>query len=237
MQTRSHEKEWMDGGETFDDELAGASYRFIERVNKCFGGIATVQRFLAREAAEGTLNHAPVRILDVGAGACDIPVPLALWSEKQGLNLQFDCIESAAAACERARRNIKAAGVTSVRVVEQDVFTYKPVVPYDYGVASLFLHHLEERAIVELVEVVRRHTRRGLFVNDLQRSRLGYWCARFLTLFTRQPGVRHDALLSIRKGFLAEELRGILQQPDGVRVAVKPAPWFRLTAYAQWGQE
>jgi len=56
-----------------DPALAAASYRFMETVNCYFGGIRTVRRFLAAETA-GRHAGAPLRILDIGSGSCDIPL-------------------------------------------------------------------------------------------------------------------------------------------------------------------
>jgi hypothetical protein len=42
--------------------------------------------------------------------------------------------------------------------------------------------------------------------------------------------VRHDALLSIRRGFKIKELRSLLWQLENVTVSVEPARWFRIAA-------
>ena len=43
-------------------------------------------------------------------------------------------------------------------------------------------------------------------------------------------GLRHDALLSIRRGFKISELSTLLRQLDSVTVSVEPARWFRIAA-------
>ena len=59
-----------------DSALAAASYRFMEAVNCRSGGIRTVRRFLAAETA-GCHAGAPLRILDIGSGSCDIPLAVS----------------------------------------------------------------------------------------------------------------------------------------------------------------
>jgi len=68
-----------------------------------------------------------------------------------------------------------------------------------------------------------------VLINDLRRSRLASVAARLLLTGT-PAGVRHDALLSIRRGFKISELSTLLRQLDSVTVSVEPARWFRITA-------
>ena len=50
-------------------------------------------------------------------------------------------------------------------------------------------------------------------------------------------GIRHDALLSIRRGFKISELRSLLRQLDSVTVSVEPARWFRIAAIIRFKPE
>ena len=71
----------------------------------------------------------------------------------------------------------------------------------------------------------------SVLINDLRRSRLAFLAARLLLAGTGTPaGVRHDALLSIRRGFNINELNTLLRQLDCVTVSVAPARWFRIAA-------
>src|SRR5512141_2584815 len=85
-----------------DPALAAASYRFMETVNGRFGGIRIVRRFLV---AETTGHHAgaPLRILDIGSGSCDIPLAVSRWARASGIPLHFTCLEMAGHAVDIAR--------------------------------------------------------------------------------------------------------------------------------------
>jgi hypothetical protein len=48
---------------------------------------------------------------------------------------------------------------------------------------------------------------------------------------------RHDALLSIRRGFKISELSTLLRQLDRVTVSVEPARWFRIAAIIRFKPE
>ena len=74
-----------------DLALAAASYRFMETVNGHFGGTRIVRRFLAAETA-GRQASAPLRILDIGSGSCDIPLAVSRWARARGLFLNFTCL-------------------------------------------------------------------------------------------------------------------------------------------------
>jgi len=74
--------------------------------------------------------------------------------------------------------------------------------------ASLFLHHLSDAGAVQALREMARVARVGLVVNDLRRGRRAYAWAWLLTRF-RHPGVRHDALLSVLRGFTRAEVLGL----------------------------
>jgi SAM-dependent methyltransferase len=217
-----------------DAALAAASYRFMETVNFRFGGIQIVQRFLAVEASK---RHAgkPLRILDIGSGSCDIPLAVSRWARKFGIPLHFTCLEIAEHAADIARGQIAIAGDTAVQLLQQDAFTYQPSEPYDCAVSSLCFHHFSNAQILTLLQRLRGFVLSSVLINDLRRSRLASLAAAVLLNCAGSPaGVRHDTLLSIRRGFKIDELNTLLQKLDSVTVSVEPARWFRIAAIIQF---
>ena len=211
-----------------DPTLAAASYRFMETVNCYFGGIRTVRRFLATETA-GRHAGAPLRILDIGSGSCDIPLAVSRWARAHGIPLHFTCLEMAGHAVDIARRQLARACDPAVQLLQEDVLTHQPAEPYDLAVASMCFHHFSNAQILTLLQRLRGFVLNSVLINDLRRSRLASLAARLL-LAGWPAGVRHDALLSIRRGFKISELRSLLRLLDGVTVSVEPARWFRLAA-------
>ena len=210
--------------------LAAASYRFMETVNCYFGGIRTVRRFLATETA-GRHAGAPLRILDIGSGSCDIPLAVSRWARAHGIPLHFTCLEMAGHAVDIARRQLARAGDPAVQLLQEDVLTHQPAEPYDLAVASMCFHHFSNAQILTLLQRLRGFVLNSVLINDLRRSRLASLAARLLLADTGTPaGVRHDALLSIRRGFKISELSTLLRQLDSVTVSVEPARWFRIAA-------
>ena len=211
-----------------DPALAAESYRFMETVNCRFGGIRIVRRFLAAETA-GRHAGVPLRILDIGSGSCDIPLAVSRWARAHGIPLHFTCLEMAGHAVDIARRQLARAGNPDVQLLQENVFTHQPAEPYDYAVASMCFHHFSNAQILTLLQKLRGFVLNSVLINDLRRSRLASLLAR-LPLVGMPAGVRHDALLSIQRGFKVNELSTLLRQLEGVTVSVKPACWFRIAA-------
>ena len=213
-----------------DLALAAASYRFMESVNCHFGGTRIVRRFLAAETA-GRHAGDPLRILDIGSGSCDIPLAVSRWARAHGIPLHFICLETGSHAVDIARGQLARAGDPAVQLLPEDAFTHQPAEPYDCAVASMCFHHFSNAQILTLLQKLRGFVIHSVLINDLRRSRWASLAARLLLAGTGAPaGVRHDALLSIRRGFTLRELSTLLPQLDRVTVSVEPARWFRIVA-------
>jgi hypothetical protein len=220
-----------------DPALAASSYRFMETVNCYFGGIRTVRRFLATEPA-GRHAGAPLRILDIGSGSCDIPLAVSRWARAHGIPLHFTCLEMAGHAADIAHRQLVRAGDPAVQLLQEDALTHQPAEPYDCAIASMCFHHFSNAQILTLLQKLRGFVINSVLINDLRRSPLASLAARLLLTGTgASAGVRHDALLSIRRGFKISELRTLLRQLDRVTVSVEPARWFRIAATIRFKPE
>jgi ubiquinone/menaquinone biosynthesis C-methylase UbiE len=78
---------------------------------------------------------------------------------------------------------------------------------FDIVHLSLFLHHCTDVEIFELLRSAMRIARCGVVVNDLHRHWIAGVSIRLLTrLFSRSSVVRHDAVVSVRRGFKRSEL-------------------------------
>ena len=215
-----------------DPAHAAASFRFIGTVNRHFGGIRVVRQFLAAEsAARRGGTGTPLRILDIGSGSCDIPLAVSRWARAAGIPLHFTCLELAGHTLDIARGQLTRAGDPAVQILQEDAFTHHPAEPYDCAVASMCFHHFSDAQILALARRLRGFVRHGVLINDLRRSQLAPLATRLLLAATGAPaGVRHDALLSIRRGFKVGELSILLRQLDRVTLSVEPTRWFRIAA-------
>jgi SAM-dependent methyltransferase len=234
LEHRSYEKELLDQPD-FDPVLARQGYTFMAFVNRFFGGIRAVRRFVAAEAALLPPGQ-PLRVLDIGSGVCDIPIAVARWASRRGLDVRFTCLEISPHAPEIARRKIERARLGDrICLVQEDAFTHRPRQPYDCAVGSMFFHHLTEDQILALIGHLRPFVRQSLLVSDLERSWPDYLGARLLTL-PLPSGLRHDALLSIRRSFRPAELEHLLRRLPDVTVEASGAWLFRVKAVVRFKQ-
>jgi hypothetical protein len=81
------------------------------------------------------------------------------------------------------------------------------------GLSSLFCHHLSNDPLLGFFKSLKSVARFGFVINDLQRHALAYYGIQFLThVFSRSHLVKHDAPLSVWRGFHADELRNLFNQ-------------------------
>jgi SAM-dependent methyltransferase len=210
-----------------DPALAASSYRFMRMINACTGGTVVVRRFLADKAREAGAGST-LRILDVGSGSCDIPLAVSRWAEGCGIRLQFTCLEPSAKVIDIARARL-AAGTGNVQVLQEDVFKHQPVEPYDYATASLCFHHFNDEQILDVLQRIRSFVRKGVLINDLRRTPPALIGAYLLTIGAA-AGVRHDAMVSVRRGFKIPELKALLQQVPDSAISIRAAWCFRISA-------
>ena len=104
---------------------------------------------------------------------------------------------------------------------------------FDVVTASLFLHHFDEEALPAVLAGLHRLARRALVVNDLHRARVPYLFGRvaFPLLFRSRVSVE-DGLLSIRRGFRADELRAAFARAGLPAVTVRREFPYRLLVVA-----
>jgi len=233
FELRTSEAEFLDDPGC-DHELTAASYRFMTIINAWAGGTAVVRRFLAEKAREAGCGGA-LRVLDVGAGSCDIPLAVSRWARRRGLCLQFTCLEPSASAVALARTRLALADDPDVRVLQEDVFDHRPADAYDFATASMCFHHFKDEEILEILRRLRTFVRKGVLINDLRRASPA-WLGACLLTAGKPAGLRHDALVSIRRGFKISEFTTLLQRIPDCTVSVRAAWCFRISAVIAFGR-
>jgi Methyltransferase domain len=82
---------------------------------------------------------------------------------------------------------------------------------FDIAHVSLFLHHCSDKEARTLLEKLSHIARYGIVINDLHRHAIAYVSISLLTrLFSRSALVRHDAPVSVLRGFLRRELAALV---------------------------
>ena len=105
----------------------------------------------------------------------------------------------------------------------------------DVVTVSQVLHHLPRAAAVRCIRACDLLARRLVVLADLRRSRVamaGVWAACIGLGMDRVT--RHDAVLSLRRGYTRDEFAGLLREA-GVRAVARHRPGFRIVA--SWSPE
>jgi SAM-dependent methyltransferase len=224
---RQRTDELMDRPEA-DPEQLSRSLLDLRQVNRWLGGRGTAIRLVADLASR--IPSSPVRILDVGTGAADIPLAISEAARKQGWEARITATDVHPSTLAFARR--AAAGDPNIQVLPGDLLALPfGDAAFDIAICSTTLHHFErEEALVALREL-GRVARWGVVVTDLARSRLALLGAHALahTVWRRHPITRHDGPASVRAAFTPDELRRMAASTWGEAVRVRSHPGFRLS--------
>ena len=123
-------------------------------------------------------------------------------------------------------------------LVQADGFTLPfPRGAFDFVSCSLFFHHFGESEASRLLSEFERVARRAVLVSDLARH-LVPWAAISLLgrLFAESAMFRHDAPLSVLRGWTADELRGVAAAAGlGGRARILRFAPYRLVLVVETG--
>jgi ubiquinone/menaquinone biosynthesis C-methylase UbiE len=223
MRRLSGAREELDGDDLDPAALRG-NLGDLARVNRWLGGVAlsraAIGDLVERRQGDG---RSPLRLLDVGTGAADVPLELlASWRGPRSLEiLAVDrSVDVVAAAIARNPALARAAGI-EVRVADGLALPLEDG-SVDIAHASLLLHHLDPLDAGRLIRELSRVARLGVVLNDLSRSRLGLVGAWLMGhLLTRNAFTRNDAPLSVRRAYTASEARAMVEAQGLVVVSLR----------------
>jgi SAM-dependent methyltransferase len=229
LRERIHAEEIMDDFSITDERLEGA-LRDLRWTNRLLGGYAATRRIL-RPLLE---HHSRLGVLDIGTGGGDSLVDLVHFGHSQACRLDVVGVDLNAGAVEYARSHLdrtlsprmgERADVRVGDALNLDV----PNNHFDVAVASLFLHHFEDDDAADLLREMDRVSRFGIIINDLHRHPLAYLGVLALSrLLPTSSMYRHDAPLSVRRGFRRNELAAL------ARSANLPSPDIRWHWAFRW---
>ncbi len=195
----------MDAADVPQEEIDTA-FRFIRRVNRWLGGAGSCIEVFRRERSAWPSDR-PIRWLDLGTGAADIPLAVDRWAERRGIRMECVAVDHHPACLEVARAAV--GSHPRIRVEQGDALALDnrfPAWSFDYVHAGMFLHHLPDEDVVRVLRSMGRLAARGVIWNDLLRSAWSRWAIGAITL--GQPAiVRDDAVLSVEKGFTPADAR------------------------------
>lgn len=202
---RQVQPEWMDQGDLADTLHLPAleGLRRINRISRAGPALWPEVR-----AALDTCSRRPLRVLDVGSGGGDVAIWLA---RRAGTAVEISGCDISLYAVDHARRQAAAAAVADrVRFFRHDVGAGALPAGYDIVMCSLFLHHFDGGAAVRLLVRMKEAARLRVVVQDLRRTRLGYWLAWLgCRALSRSPVVRADGPVSVERAYTISEVRDL----------------------------
>lgn len=188
------------------DERLVVALRDLRLVSRWLGGERVSLDAVASVVPEGAVG----RILDVGVGGGDTASALVRWGEHggryvlvEGVDLNPATLDVAAHWLDRTLPHDLRERIT---LREADAFA----LPYadgtfDVAHAALFLHHFDAhdapRILAEMARVARL-----VVINDLHRHPVAYHAILRIARLSQSAMFRHDAPMSVLRGFSATEL-------------------------------
>ncbi|MEX1045124.1 MAG: methyltransferase domain-containing protein [Chthoniobacterales bacterium] len=213
--------EWMDVAETASPELE-RDLANLESLNRRFGAHKLVLDYLTPVLE----RRQPLRVLDLGTGAADIPRVLVRRARELGCPIIITAIDRQQPTLDIAEKF--SADFPEIRFQRADFLTFSEGSLYDIVLCNLVLHHLDETDVIRLLRRCRELTKGAVLVTDLRRSRLAQTAIFAVTqLVYREPMTRHDARLSAERAFSFPELRKLATASGWWGFRHKRTPFFR----------
>lgn len=186
-------------GSDLDRALAELAF-----VHRWLGGARATRRGLdvVRPRIEGEFT-----LLDVGSGGGDLAPTVEHWSRSAHVTCRTLLVDFNRSACLRSSR--RSSGETAV--LQADASSI-PIRPHGVDIVhcGLFLHHFSTLRAAHLLQGMLNVARLALIVNDLHRHTVPYLVTRLgARLLSRSAMVRHDAPVSVGRGFRRHDLEEI----------------------------
>lgn len=206
LQKRTYAKELLDG-----DNIPFADIRQnmheLNVINTWLGGHAITVKGFRLLAGQSKSVH----VCEIGCGGGDNLAAIVRWCNRHGISIQCTGIDIKAACIAVAEQHPLLKHNTGFITSDYSLvsFEQKP----DIIFSSLFCHHFDEEQLISQVTWMKQNSGKGFFINDLHRNRIAFLSIKLLTsVFSRSYLVKHDAPLSVARGFKVAEWDNILQQ-------------------------
>ena len=207
--TRPTELEGMDEPDASQADM-DASFKFIRRVNRLAGGFWAFQRAIRVALQARGHSTEPLEILDVGTGCADLPIAIVAWALRHNIPIRVTAIDPHAGSIAAAHECLSQFGPNANFIqLEQcgldDVAQHWRKRKWDVVHAAMMLHHFPDDMVPAALASMACASCGLVVWNDLWRTPVSAAIVHALTLFSSEF-VRHDARLSVAKGFSKSEI-------------------------------
>lgn len=209
--------------------------RALARINVISGVKAQLWRAIARELGPGASS---ITLVDIATGSGDVAVGVAQYAARAGVRVDLRLCDISDVALQAATQRATGAGVSATPMQADVVRDGLPLADasVDVAMSSLFLHHLEDDAVVRVLAEMRRVARRAVVISDLRRCRRGEAAAFVVSrVITRSRIVHVDAVRSVQGAFTIEELSALAARAGFTQAHVRAAWPFRMLLTCKTG--
>lgn len=204
---RSYESELLDAPH-IPAELLFQNLRELDFINRILGGhIITMKGIKKLVTEKNKIYH----IVDLGCGSGGTMKRIAGWARAKGYKVKLTGVDKNADVINYMNDYCKDYSEISGVVSDyRDFLTTGTKI--DIIHCSLFCHHLKDDELTELFSYLKRYTKTGFIINDLQRNWLAYYGVQLIThLLNGSALSKNDGPISILRAFKLEELNALLQ--------------------------
>lgn len=198
FQQRSYKKELLD---QCDIPFAAIQRNMqeLDFINRHLGGHDITLDGIVALVQRTAIFNKQLKIVEIGCGGGDNLRAVKDWAAHVKFPVLLTGIDSNPECIAFAREQQRNSSIQFVCSDYRSVsFPDRP----DIVFSSLFCHHFTDAELVAQLQWMQENAALGFFINDLHRHPLAYWSIRLLTrLFSRSYLVRHDAPLSVQRGF------------------------------------
>jgi 2-polyprenyl-3-methyl-5-hydroxy-6-metoxy-1,4-benzoquinol methylase len=204
----------------------------LRRINRLCGRSRYIATYISSEFEPGQ----EIRILDLGCGSGDMALDLFARLQDR-YRVKLAGWDMSPVAIKTANDNLRARHLRleceSDVVFEQRnaldslASSQSATIPGEYDVVycTLFMHHFTREQSIELLKAMKQLSKAIVIVDDLRRTRLGWWLAKVgCHLLSRSPVVHFDGPQSVRAAYRTDELLKIAEQA-GLRNAKVTHHW------------
>ncbi len=187
-----------------EGDLLSRSLAKLDWINKWLGGnnvtLSGLDQLIANHPKDEVL-----KIVDIGSGSGDMLRLVTDKLRKQNRKVEILGMDANDFTVNYARRESVDYPEIKYQTEYVSVSTFDNL-EYDILLGTLFLHHLKDQDIIDVMKIGTEKAKLGVIVNDLNRSQVAYFLFNLLTLFIPNPMIRQDGLTSILRGFKKADL-------------------------------
>lgn len=198
---RSNQKELLDYPAIAFEDIK-RNMQELDTVNTWLGG----HRVTLKGFKKLLGNEKEISVCEIGCGGGDNLFAIKKWCDEKNIKAQLTGIDINPNCIEFAKQQYPDFNFicSNYKLVE---FEKKP----DIIFSSLFCHHFSTEEVIQIVKCMKENATKGFFINDLHRHPFAHYSIKFITrIFSKSYLVKHDAPLSVLRGFTKKEWEMIL---------------------------